>query len=181
MKRHYCLDTMIGKYLLTTVAIAMWTTIALAQSAVDFSGHWKLDPAMRDSRGGGRGAGSGGGGGQGGGLALGPAPDDLVIRQDATSLTIEQHGAVVRKLTYKLDGKEFKIDLPAGPSTRSGSAKTHWDGERLVTTIVAASPRAGGQPVTYEEVRYLADGHLVVEVSMAGREGWRKLVYAKVK
>jgi hypothetical protein len=172
---------MTPKRLLTAIAVAISTTIAVAQSSPDFSGHWKLDPALRDARGGGRGAGTGGGGGQGGGLALGPAPEDLVIRRDAASLTIEQRGAIVRKLVYKLDGAEFKIDLPAGPATRSGKAKSRWDGDRLVTTIVAASPRAGGQPVTYEEVRYLADSHLVVETSMTGRDGWRKLVYEKVK
>jgi len=178
MRHHH---TITRVCVLTILGIAISATIATAQSTPDLSGHWKLDPSLRASRGGGRGAGTGGGGGQGGGLALGPAPQDLVIRQDATSVTIEQKGAVVRKLVYKLDGKEFRIDLPAGPTTRSGSAKSHWDGDRLMTTIVAASPRAGGPPVTYEERRYLSDGHLVVETSMTGREGWRQLVYDRVK
>src|SRR5688572_13616802 len=88
--------------LFAACALAMLASLAAATSAIaaqerpDFSGRWQLDTLSVATQGGGRGDASGqatgGGGGRGGGLGLGPAASSVAIRQDASWLTIVEHG-----------------------------------------------------------------------------------------
>ena len=71
------------------LALLFSVAILVAQTVPDLSGEWRLDPARSTATGTGPGRGRGAGQGTGGGLSLGPSPDALTIRQDATSLTIQ--------------------------------------------------------------------------------------------
>lgn len=62
---------------------------------------------------------------------------------------------------YRLDGTESHNSVPGpGGTTRDSVAKSHWDGDKLITTITTG---AGGGPQETTETRYLEDGHLIVE------------------
>ena len=162
-----------------TIAILIATGNARAQSNPDFSGTWAMDAAHSSSVGGGRGGAKGPGAGMGGGLGLGPPPATLKIKQDAKTLRIDQAGAVVGTLTYRLDGAEAKGKWPAqGGATRAATFHSEWKGGRLVTTITTKG--AKGEPVTFQDVRYLdADGLLVTEISIVGQENLRRTAYRK--
>jgi hypothetical protein len=152
----------------------------VAQAPPDFSGTWNIDPSQSTAQGGGRGQRRGSGGGMGGGLGLGESPTRLTIRQDQTTLTIEQRGTPVSKLVYKLDGTETRNSVPAGPNRRDGRFKSTWQGAKLVTSITTSAPRGGS--MTFVEERYLdANGALVVETSLPGEGRGRKVVYKRSK
>jgi hypothetical protein len=153
----------------------------IVQSPPDFSGTWQIDLSQSASPGGGTGGGSGRGNSMGGGLGMGPSPTQLTIRQDATTLTIEQRGSAVSKLVYKLDGSETKNPVAAGPTgRRDGRFKSVWRGAKLVTSIATTAPRGGA--VTYQEERYLdAIGAMVVETFLPGEGRARKVVYQRIK
>src|SRR6476620_2317862 len=98
------------------VAAALFATLvspfpALAQGP-DFSGTWKMDPARSESA-----------------AQKDPiGPVTIVIAQTRNELRMETtrtDGSSV--VTYKLDGSEVQIP--------GGTAKTHWDGAKLVTEI----------------------------------------------
>lgn len=82
---------------------------------------------------------------------------------------------------YRLDGTESYNKVPGLDGTsRDSVSKSHWDGDKLITTI---STGAGPQETT--ETRYLEDGHLIVETvrpNPSGAEPWRtkKEVFNKV-
>lgn len=113
---------------------------------------------------------------------MGPSPTQLTIRQDATTLTIQQRGGSVSKLVYKLDGTETKNPVAAGAGgTRDGRFKSVWQGEKLVTTFTTSAPGGRGTS-TYQEERYLdASGAMVVETSLPGQGRSRTVVYKKTK
>ena len=162
---------------IASIVAFLATASAFAQTPPDFSGKWKLDVGRSASSGGGRGAGTGGGGGQGGGLGLGPAAETITIGQHATSLKIEEQsaGRPSARRVYALDGKRVTNSLAGGSAT---SVST-WQRDRLVTKLVI-SARGGSREI--EETRYLdADGRLVVEIVMPGRDNSRRSVYNKVK
>jgi hypothetical protein len=163
----------------TTLALVLAVPLRAAATP-DFSGTWKIDPSQASSVGGGR----GGGRGTGGGLGLGPSADALVIRQDARSLVIDEtRGTATSRLTYSLDGRTTTNPIAAGRS--AGSTATyvsHWQDDRLVTTITGPAAPAGAEPVRYQEQRYLGkDGTLIVETTIPGQENARKVVYVRAK
>jgi hypothetical protein len=172
--------------MLTVVFVASAT---LAAQAPDLTGTWKLDLSQNSSVGGGTGRGGRGGGragrqgGGGGGLGLGPSPEELTIRQDATTLTIEQRGTPVTKVVYRLDGQETKGVMPVSTqSTREATFRSEWKDGKLVTSMTTRATSAGTQTVTFQEVRYLdANGSLRVETSIRGKPGSRSVVYKKVR
>lgn len=168
----------VASLLLTTVL----ATTLVAQAPPDFSGVWKLDLSQSASQGAGTGVGSGRGNSMGGGLGMGPSPEQLTIRHDATTLTIQQRGSAVSKLVYKLDGSETKNPVPASAAgRRDGRFKSVWQDAKLVTTIATTMPTGRGA-VTYQEVRYLdSSGAMVVETSLPGQDRMRKVVYRKTK
>ena len=179
---------------LTGIAMAMLISIVIpttpvpAQQRPDFSGRWALDTLSIATQGGGRGDmsgnASGGGGGRGGGLGLGPPPSALVIRQDASSLTITEHGEAgpERTIVMRFNGSNQRNPLGLGRGeVTQARYSTRWDGTRLVTKISRTlTNRAGTQSMTYREVRSLADdGSMVVEVTLDGRPGGRTVVYRR--
>ena len=147
-------------------AILAVSSVAFAQKP-DFSGTWTPDaPAAAP------GAGGGGGGGRGG--MMGP----MTVKQDATTLTIEQtRGENKIVTTYKLDGTET-VNKQAG---RGGAevevkATAKWDGSKLV--LSTSRPGQDGAPMVQSQTWSLEGGNLVVE--RAGREGAAvKTVYKK--
>jgi hypothetical protein len=162
-----------------TALIASAGLTLAAQTPADFSGTWKLDPNLSTAVGGGTGAGTGGGNSMGGGLGLGASPGELTITQTATTLTIEQHGSVVSRVVYRLDGRESRGSMPAGQRTRSATFKSAWKDGKLVTTIVTEGPGGRGL-ITYEETRYLTpEGTLVVETRDPSRGNMRRVVYRR--
>ena len=161
------------------------TAGASAQDRPDFSGIWKIDASQSAGQGGGGGARRGPGNGTGGGIGLGPSPSDLTIKQDATTVTIEQHGGGGPKLTvvYNLDGSESKTPMTGpGGTSRQAVAKATWRDDKLVTTLTTHAQPTGGPTVVYEEVRSLdRDGSMVVETTIPGRPGARRVIYHRAK
>ncbi len=159
-----------------------------AQNRPDFSGHWVLDQSGSSTVGGGEGdkngVASGGGGRRGGGLGLGAPIGEVTIRQNATSLTVdEQRGARTLQTTYRFDRRKVTNTMWVGNITR-GRATTavftsRWDGAQLVTTMsvkLPDTPNVG----TFKEVRSLdASGRMVVELTADGKPGNRKAVYRR--
>lgn len=131
-------------------AILAVATVAFAQKP-DFSGTWTPEAAA-----------TGGGGGQRG--MAGP----MTVKQDATSLTIEQSmGDNKISTVYKLDGTETvsKRQGRGGEIEVKSSAK--WDGTKLV--LSTTTPGQDGAPQTRTQTWSLEGGNLVVE--RAGRDG----------
>jgi hypothetical protein len=118
------------------------------QAPPDLSGTWTLDPNRSASTGGGTGARDNEGGGRGGGLGLGPAAEQLTIRQDATAIVIEERrGTTTASLTYALHGGKTTNAVSVGRNS-GGSAVyvTAWRERRLVTSITMPGAR-GGRPL----------------------------------
>ena len=151
-----------------------------AQSAPKFSGTWKLDTAQSTAVGGGNGQ-RANGGGAGGGLGLGPAPDQLIVTGDASSVTIEEHrGAAVSKLVLPFDGKPVPRVIASGRSSgATATSVTKWDKDRLTTMVTL--PAGQNPPVQYEELRYLDLGALIVEIRQVGVPNLRRSVYTRAK
>jgi hypothetical protein len=166
--------------LATAISLAL-ASAASAQSKPDFSGTWTMDAAHSSSAGGGRGGARGAGGGMGGGLGMGPPPAELRIKQDAKSLKIDQKGAPVSTLVYRLDGVEAKGKWPApGGATRPATFRSEWKDGRLVTMIVTKS--AKGEAVSFQDVRYIdSEGFLIAEISISGQENLRRTAYKRKK
>lgn len=147
-------------------AVLSIATMAFAQAKPDFSGSWAPDPASAPA------AGAGGGGGMRGG---GGGP--MVIKQDATTLTITRtmgENQVVQ--TYKLDGTESenKVMGRGGEMVTKSTAK--WDGAKLV--ITTQRPGQDGAMMSQSQTYSLEGGNLVIE--SAGRDGaMQKRVYKK--
>ena len=142
----------------------------------DLSGTWVLDAAASQASVTGAGGGTGAGTGAGGGLALGSPAERITISQNATQLTIEQiFGSIRTRLTYRLDGRSVRNNVPVGGGRTSGSGtfQSAWDGERLVTTFTVQIARVPAR--RYREVRSLtADGSLVVEIIDVDRPTLRR-------
>lgn len=137
-------------------AILAVSSVAFAQKP-DFSGTWTPDaPAAAPGAGGG-----------GGGRGMGGGP--MTVKQDATTLTIEQTRGENKIVTsYKLDGTET-VNKQAG---RGGAevevkATAKWDGNKLV--LSTSRPGQDGAPMVQSQTWSLEGGNLVVE--RAGRDG----------
>ena len=162
----------------TIAALALALAVRLHAAAPDFSGTWKIDPSQASSTGGGRGAGRG----TGGGLGLGPSADVVAIRQNATTLVVDEtRGTATSRLTYALDGRATTNPVAAGRSAgATATYVSHWQGDRLVTTITGPGLPGSTAAVRYQEERYLdKDGALVVETTIPGQENARKAVYVR--
>ncbi len=137
-------------------AILAVSSVAFAQKP-DFSGTWTPDaPAAAP-----------GGGGGGGGRGMGGGP--MTVKQDATTLTIEQTRGENKIVTsYKLDGTET-VNKQAG---RGGAevevkASAKWDGNKLV--LSTTRPGRENAPMTTSQTWSLEGGNLVIE--RAGQDG----------
>jgi hypothetical protein len=136
------------------VAAALFATLVSSFAAhpyaqgPDFSGTWKMDPARSESA-----------------AQNDPiGPVTVVIAQSRDELRVETkrtEGSSV--VTYKLDGSEVKIP--------GGTAKTHWDGARLVTEI---EMYVQGQAVTTKETRSLTSGgnEMIVNITLVVQHGY---------
>jgi hypothetical protein len=84
---------------------------------------------------------------------------DLIITQDATSMTVEYPKPPAKgKLTYKLDGSVSKNTLAGGRAPTGPVSKAIWAGNKLVVTTTTG---AGEEKRTFS----IEEGNLVVETS----------------
>jgi hypothetical protein len=155
-------------------AILSVASVAFAQKT-DFSGTWTPEaPATAPAAGAGGGAGGGGGrGGMGGG--------PMVVKQDATTLTVERTQGENKVVSvYKLDGTESvnKMSMGRGENATTIDAKStaKWDGAKLVISTTRTGQ--DGAPMTSAQTWSMEGGNLVIE--SAGRDGaMQKRVYKK--
>lgn len=154
-------------------AVLSVASVAFAQKT-DFSGSWAPEaPAAAPAGGGG---GQGGGGGRGG---MGGGP--MVVKQDATTLTVETtRGETKMVSTYKLDGTESvnKMSMGRGDTATTVETKStaKWDGAKLV--ISTQRPGQDGAMQTTTQTWSLEGGNLVIE-RPAPDGTTRKTVYKK--
>ncbi len=93
---------------------------APGQSAIDFSGAWKMDAARSESA----------------HQAVPIGPVTLTIKQTATEVSIETRRSEAKGstqtevLTYKLDGSESTTSATDGAPIK---CKAHWEGTKLIT------------------------------------------------
>jgi hypothetical protein len=152
-------------------AVLSIATMAFAQAKPDFSGTWAPDQAAAP-------AGTGGGGGQGGGGGRGMGGGPMVVKQDASTLTITRtmgENSVVQ--TYKLDGTESENKMAGrGGAEMVTKSTAKWDGSKL--TIATKSTGPDGAERVQNQTWSLEGGNLVIE--RAGRDGaMMKTVYKK--
>ena len=146
------------------------SSVAFAQKP-DFSGTWTPDAAAAAPAAGGQ----GGGGGRGGMMT------PMIVKQDASTLTIERsRGETKVTMVYKLDGTESvnKQTMGRGENAREVDVKStaKWDGDKLVISTTRAG--RGGEPMTTTETWSLEGGNLTIE--RPGRDGAvNKMVYKK--
>jgi hypothetical protein len=136
------------------VAAALFATLVSSFAAQpyaqgpDFSGTWKMDPTRSESA-----------------AQNDPiGPVTVVIAQSRDELRVEtKRTEGSSAVTYKLDGSEVKIP--------GGTAKTHWDGARLVTEI---EMYVQGQAVTTKETRSLTSGgnEMIVDITLVVQHGY---------
>jgi arylsulfatase len=147
---------------------------ANAQTRPDFAGRWTSDPAPADSAArGGRAGGRGAAGTMGSGW--GP---NLTITQEAKQLMVA-YAFFARgdmqpplRFVYALDGSETKNSVMMGHGVQTTTARTSWQGDKLVITTIQSFPNPqDGRPTTSELTRTLSlEGpeSLVVETVIAG-------------
>jgi hypothetical protein len=123
-------------------------SVSLAQSFPDFSGTWTMDLSRSQAA-----------------VQNEPSgPVTIVIAQSRNELRLETtRGDKTTAVVYTLDGVENKIP--------TGIAKTHWDGEALVTETVRD---VNGATVTTKETRTLASGgaEMLVETTLVVQHGY---------
>jgi hypothetical protein len=136
--------------MLSVAAVILIAAGLAAQAKPSFAGEWKM---MADSEtGGGRG---------------GRPGADLIITQDAASMTVEYPKAPAPvKLACKLDGSESKNMMAgrAGGAPTEQISKAMWAGNKLVVTTTTG---AGEEKRTFS----VDGGSLVVEISAPARNG----------
>ena len=150
-------------------AILSVASVAFAQKT-DFSGTWTPEaPAAAPAAG--AGGGAGGGGGRGG--MMGP----MVVKQDATTLTVERtQGENKIVSVYKLDGTESENKQMGRGGEMVTKSTAKWDGAKLVISTTRTGQ--DGAPMTAAQTWSMEGGNLVVET--AGRDGaMQKRVYKK--
>jgi hypothetical protein len=191
--------------LATALAVGLFAFGLYAQDKPDFSGKWTLIESTQPQESGGGRGGFGGGsrggfgdfvggifggrggaggrkGGQEGGRGGSAPAQNLVIKQDAETLTIQ--GTTDRGTqtnTYKLDG------LESVNSTQRGQlkSKASWDGDKLVVTSTGTASMMGKSvAIELREVFSLdRDGAMVIETtrSAGARRADIKAVYRKAR
>jgi hypothetical protein len=166
MKRSACFASAIALVVLST---------AHAQTPPDFSGRWTSEPPAADSAA--RGGRAGGRGAPAGTMGSGWGTN-ITITQDAKQLTVE-YAFFVRgdmqkplRFVYALDGSETKNSVMMGHGIQTTTARSGWQGDKLVITTVQSFPNPeNGRPMTSELTRTLsleASASLVVESVIAG-------------
>ena len=151
-------------------AILSVASVAFAQKT-DFSGTWTPEaPAAAPAAG--AGGGAGGGGGRGG-MMGGP----MVVKQDATTLTVERTQGENKVVSvYKLDGTESENKTMGRGGEMVSKSTAKWDGAKLVISTTRAGQ--DGAPMTSAQTWSMEGGNLVIET--AGRDGaMQKRVYKK--
>jgi hypothetical protein len=150
-------------------AVLSVASVAFAQKT-DFSGTWAPEaPAAAPAAGAGGGAGGGGRAGMGGG--------PMVVKQDATSLTVERTQGENKVVSvYKLDGTESENKQMGRGGEMVSKSTAKWDGAKLVITTTRAGQ--DGAPMTSAQTWSLEGGNLVIE--SPGRDGAvQKRIYKK--
>lgn len=95
-------------------------------------------------------------------------------------LIVERRGADTARVILALDGKPEPRAIAVGRSAgATASTVSKWDKNRLTTTVTLANGATG--PVQYEEVRYLEQGSLIVEIRQVGSPNARRVVYTREK
>jgi hypothetical protein len=149
-----------------------------AQETTDFSGVWQMDLSRSESA----------------HQAVPIGPVTLIIKQNATELSIETRRAQKHKpavssetLTFKMDGSENSI---AGNSGEPIQTKAHWDGTKLitetsrningstVTTMHVFSVDASGKELTIDKTLTVQHGY---QFAGANNTGTGKDVFIKSK
>ncbi len=165
------------KSALAVVGVVLLAAAVAAQAKPNFSGRWTRVPDQSETAGaraGGMRGGRMGGGGTG-------WTDEVVVKQDATTLTMTQNmQGTPTILTYKLDGTESKNTIPGGAlGGRQGTGPTEmisraaWEGDKLVI-LNPLSVNMGGTPMTITVKQVISlgtDGNIVVETSAEGLPG----------
>jgi hypothetical protein len=131
--------------ILSVAAVVLMAAGVVAQAKPSFAGEWKMVIA--------RGQGEPG--------------VDVIIRQDATLMTVEYPKAPAPvKLTYKLDGSVSRNTLPGrdGGAPTEQVSKAMWAGNSIVVTTTTG---AGDEKRTFS----MDGGDLVVETSAPARTG----------
>jgi hypothetical protein len=131
--------------ILSVAAVVLMAAGLVAQAKPSFAGEWIRDVP----------------------LGQGVLPEvDLVITQDATSMTVKYPKAPAPgKLTYKLDGSVSKNMLAGrGGAPTEQVSKAMWAGNNVVVTTTTG---AGEEKRTFS----MDGGYLVVETSAPARNG----------
>jgi hypothetical protein len=119
---------------------------AAAQAHPDFSGHWTLAQQ--------RGAAASDhtelGSGWGPGFTVIQRSDTLLVEREFFSPGDLEPPMRFR---YAMDGAETVNTVMMGRGVQTQTAHAHWEGERLVISVVYGDPEAGSRGVT-SEVRY---------------------------
>jgi hypothetical protein len=168
--------------LVSAAAVVLWAAAVFAQAKPNFAGSWTMDQEKTTAAnpapaGGGGGGGGRAGGGAGGGGGRGGAQGPMVVKQDATTLSVERTGANgPTTTTYTLDGKAHKVTM--GQTEADVTAKV--DG----TTIVIDTTRDMGQGPSTTKAVWSMDGEwLVIATTNPPRGGGeattRKVYYKK--
>jgi hypothetical protein len=135
--------------MLSVVAVALMAACVGAQGKPSFAGEWKMVATN----------------GQG---DQGDPGMDLIIAQDATSMTVEYTrggqtpGPV--KLTYTLDGSASKNTMAGSGAPTERVSTATWAGNNIVATTTTG---AGEETRTFS----MEGGDLVVETSASTRKG----------
>jgi hypothetical protein len=135
--------------ILSVTAVVLMAASLVAQAKRSFAGEWKI-VAPNGER--------------------GDPGVDLIVAQDATSMTVEYRGGgqapAPVKLTYKLDGSVSKNMMAGrgGGAPTEQASKATWAGNKLVVTTTTG---AGEEKRTFSS----EGGNLVVETSAPARSG----------
>ena len=163
--------------LVGAAAVVLWAAAVMAQAKPNFAGSWTVDAekttAANPAPAGGGGGGRAGGGGGGRGGAQGP----MVVKQDATTLSVERQGANgPTTTTYTLDGKPQTVTM--GQSEATVTAKI--DG---ATIVIETTRDMGNGPTTTKAVWAMDGEWLVIANTQPPRSGGeattRKTYYKK--
>lgn len=134
--------------ILGVAAVALMAAGLIAQEKPSFAGEWKRNVPM----------------------GQGDPGVDLIITQDATSMTVEYvrggPAPAPVKLTYKLDGSVSRNTMAGrgGGAPAEQVSRAMWAGNSIVAT---ATTGAGEEKRTFS----MDDDHLVVEISAPSRDG----------
>ena len=112
--------------LLLLALVVAWPAVMPAQGHANFAGTWKIASAAPPVPAGrGRGATGGGIGGPYAETMLAPAPETMVLTQNAKTITVQIGSATI---VYTLDDKT--TELPPG-DVMAFKSRAHWDGATL--------------------------------------------------